>query len=335
MLFPDLAFHNNEDLFLELKKFKEEFTQIAINKELPEETRRAQEATNEGIKGMEEVIRMFKENPELASQSGINIAEMEAELARLRASAGGIAGEAAPYTDSRRTLSVNPSSLWHRLLPLAVNRKAYTAYQELGEGLFEVNEAPRFLPLHRKAFDKEEVPETSSYKWRFMDETGNYLTPAQYGRVSPRWDLHREADVIIAVRAGLDGKPKTGLLDWRCQVRVPFIYDGIVQSHYSDEKVVAMKKGGRIGWVDLYGGIVLPFDFVYADLCPPGWSASRDGKNYGIVSWDGEIVIPFKYAGYWGLDESGNCQMLRFDGKLDVYSENYVFLRTIEKPKED
>ena len=58
---------------------------------------------------------------------------------------------------------------------------------------------------------------------------------------------------------------------------------------------------------------------------------SKVGKNYGFVSSEtGTLVIPLKYKGFW---EEGPV-MMRFDGKLDFYDENFRLLRTADAPKD-
>lgn len=51
------------------------------------------------------------------------------------------------------------------------------------------------------------------------------------------------------------------------------------------------------------------------------------------MSYQGKEVIPFKYLGYWS-DRGSELRMERFDGKLDVYDEDFNFLRTEAKPHE-
>ena len=95
---------------------------------------------------------------------------------------------------------------------------------------------------------------------------------------------------------------------------------------------VFIAKDGKVGFVSINGGRVSePFEYVSRKAHAYGWLVSKDGKHYGFVSSKtGTLVIPLKYKGFW--DEGP--EMLRFDGKIDIYDENFRLLRTENIPND-
>jgi len=243
MLIPDKSIEEHPELFEELSKFNKEFNQIYINKVAPQEKQELKEDSAEGADNLKEAIKLLRENPDLAAQAGVNIAELEAELAKFNDARSGIDREFDSRTTSQKHLSVNPSSIWRRLYALAVNHKVYTAVTDLGNGLYAANEAPRYNTLAHHSFDKEIVPETSSHKWFIMDEYGRHLCPAQYAGISPRFDVFWEMDLIIVSRPDADGKLKTGALDFKAKERISCKYEGF--GGFYDGKILMKRSDGR------------------------------------------------------------------------------------------
>jgi len=226
MLIPAKSFEENQALFEELKKFNQEFNQIFFNEKAPEHKQELKEDSAEGAENLKEMIKMLRENPDLAAQSGVNISELEAELAKFNNARRGIDSEYDSRTTSQKHLTVNPASIWRRLYALTVNHKVYTAKIDLGNGLQLVNETPRYCTLAHYSFDKETFSGDGDYEWFFMDENGRHLSPAQYCRVSPRWDVYYEWDMVIVSGRDADGNIKTGAVDYKGRLRIPLKYKG-------------------------------------------------------------------------------------------------------------
>jgi len=324
----------NQALIMELKTFMEEFNQLYINHAMPETMKEYANSMSEAEARLRELIKTLKENPELAAQTGMSVEALEAEIANLKGSQPELEAEAEMYMDDPlEGYSMDPASLLRRLMALAANKRAYTGVVDLGEKVFLACEGPRYLPLHYDSFDKAEVPEESVYTWCLLDETGRYLAPACFGPLIGNYVFDRNADIIILQRKEKDGSIKAGALDFKGQVRIPFLYDDVKGSFYTTDKALAMVKGEKTGWVGLDGSIILPFEFVKARRINGGWEASRDGTNCGVVTVDGEVIIPFKYAGFLDIDEDGFVQMERFDGKLDLYDQENKYVGVREKPE--
>ena len=87
------------------------------------------------------------------------------------------------------------------------------------------------------------------------------------------------------------------------------------------------------GELSLDGKIKQPFEYTHAEEIGGGWMVSKDDRNYGIIIPDGTLAIPLKYNGFWSWNDGP--LMWRHDGKLDVYDEDYKFVRTDPEPKID
>ena len=204
----------------------------------------------------------------------------------------------AQYTNDRRTYSYDPATMLQRLKPLAVNHKVYTGWSEAGNGLFAVTEVPRYASLNENAH-------YSHTKITFADND-------RY-----RWGL-------IKVYAGA--------VNYKGQVRIPYIYDENRDEVYHHQEFVPFMKDGKIGFVSINGGRVSePFEYVSCKAHAYGWLVSKDGKHYGFVSnKTGTLVIPLKYRGFWGEGPV----MERFDGKIDYYDENFRVVLTKDTPED-
>ena len=129
-----------------------------------------------------------------------------------------------------------------------------------------------------------------------------------------------------------DGKVYAGAVDYKGQVRIPFIYDENRDDVYHHQEFVPFEKKGKVGFVSINGGRVTePFEYVSCKAHAYGWLVSKDGKNYGFVSSKtGTLAVPLKYSGFW---EEGPA-LKRFDGKIDYYDENFRLIRTADAPKD-
>ncbi|MBR4715144.1 MAG: WG repeat-containing protein [Bacteroidales bacterium] len=321
MLFTDETMEKNRELFDQLNTLMEEVLQVNINQTLPD-------YLVEMEKGLKETREKFKDNPQMLAQ--IDAAMKEFEKQKKEA--------LAQYTDDRRTYTYDPATMLQRLKLLAVNQKVYTGWSEAGNGLYAVTEVPRYASLNENAHyshAKITFDEKDYYRWGLIDGTGRQVLPPQYGQFNTNpivGNCYPDDDVMFLYKQEADGKVYAGAVDYKGQVRIPFIYDENRDDVYHHQEFVPFEKNGKIGWVSINGGRVSePFEYVSRKAHAYGWLVSKDGKNYGFVSSEtGTLVIPLKYKGFW---EEGPV-MMRFDGKLDFYDENFRLLRTADAPKD-
>lgn len=321
MLFTDETMEKNRELFDQLNTLMEEALQVNINQTLPD-------YLVEMEKGLKETREKFKDNPQMLAQ--IDAAMKEFEKQKKEA--------LAQYTNDRRTYTYDPATMLQRLKLLAVNQKVYTGWSEAGNGLYAVTEVPRYASLNEDAHyshAKITFDEKDYYRWGLIDGTGRQVLPPQYGQFNTNplvGNCYPNDDVMFLYKQEADGKVYAGAVDYKGQVRIPFIYDENRDDVYHHQEFVPFEKKGKVGFVSINGGRVTePFEYVSRKAHAYGWVVSKDGKNYGFVSSEtGTLVIPLKYKGFW---EEGPV-MMRFDGKLDFYDENFRLLRTADAPKD-
>ena len=321
MLFTDETMEKNRELFDQLNTLMEEVLQVNINQTLPD-------YLVEMEKGLKETREKFKDNPQMLAQMDAAMKEFEKQKQEALAQ----------YTNDRRTYSYDPATMLQRLKLLAVNQKVYTGWSEAGNGLYAVTEVPRYASLNEDAHyshAKITFDEKDYYRWGLIDGTGRQVLPPQYGQFNTNplvGNCYPNDDVMFLYKQEADGKVYAGAVDYKGQVRIPFIYDENRDDVYHHQEFVPFEKKGKVGFVSINGGRVTePFEYVSRKAHAYGWVVSKDGKNYGFVSSEtGTLVIPLKYKGFW---EEGPV-MMRFDGKLDFYDENFRLLRTADAPKD-
>jgi len=223
ILVTDGTKQEQEDLFVEFQTFQKEFHQIFINTHADAETAILQKGLEDGRDNVNSILKTLRENQALAAQSGIDLAQLEAEIARISGAKTEAATAYDPYKTAQTNYSVDPSSLWNRLVAVAVNRTAYTGWRSVGNDVFLVTEAPRYQPLNAHSFDTVSVPESSTFQWRMMTLGGRYLTPAQYEEENHyAWP---EDNLLFIQRRESDGNIRGGALNYDGIKRIPFIYE--------------------------------------------------------------------------------------------------------------
>jgi len=270
----------------------------------------------EAIANLEKTI---KDNPDMADM-------LAGELAALKAAQAENAAAAKQNPSKAPGYSEDPAKLLADMTALAVNKKAYTGYRDIGGGLFAVSEAPRFNTLAEDAFSKDEVPEESLYTWGAIDYSGKTVIPFKYKVFSM---ADPELDFILLRCKDADGNEKCGTKGYDNRIRVPFIYDDVRELY---DSVLAMLKDGKYGCIDLDGNLLVPFEYSSMTHYTEGWYVSKDDENYGFLDSTGKTLVPLKYECLLDWASTEEFYMLRHDGLVDVYDHNYKIIR-VDKPK--
>lgn len=146
--------------------------------------------------------------------------------------------------------------------------------------------APKYGRLEYYPNDKVMVVgEENTSNVGLMGLSGKMLIPAEYAFWSKR------------VSKGLwpVGKDNIcGVVNLKNETVVPFAYE-MIESYSDDLGLAPAKKGGKFGFIDRAGKVVIPF--LYNDAWPSGpyLVAKKDGK-WGVISTDHKIILPFEYA---------------------------------------
>ena len=310
LLFDEAVLDRNRDLYDRYYTFAKEFSQMTMNQRIPE----GMDDMDEAVK---QIRKMMKEHPELADQLKEALAEAEKAKAEL-----------AGYVDSSVSgYSGAPAALLRDLKKLAVNRKAYSGWRDIGRGLYAVADGPCYGPIQEDAFSRPAFEDGKEYCWGIIDINGREVAPMKYRLIQ----AYEEQDIVFLAGKDASGRDRVGAVGYDGRMRIPFDYEEWTYVN-TDEQTVSMVKGGKIGMLSFDAKVLQPF--VYAWTFPMGeWLVRKEeGGPLGVVSADGHLVIPLKYAEYWG-HEDGEAKFVRSDGRLDVYNaETYEFLRTEDKP---
>lgn len=301
----------HEDVIEEYRTFVTEYSQLTMNQVVPE-----------GLKEMEaslaELKKMVAEHPEFAE--AYKEALKQAEEARK---------EMQGMTDSDASLSVDPSALLKKLTQIAVNKKAYTGYRDIGGGLYLVTEEPLYGSLSDESFTWASMQGESGYTWGAISYDGKVVIPLKYAYCRSHF-----ADYdILFMETQVNGKVRAGAYGYDGRVRIPFEYDEYRGWCSLDGNTAVFVKGEKLGWVSLDGKVQQPFEYIWSEEIGDGWMVTKDDKNMGIVDLHGSLVVPLKYKGFWRWDND-EIFMQRFDGKLDVYNEGGKLLRTDPAPQD-
>lgn len=309
LLFSAETVDANEALFNDLLSLMEEINQSYVNQAVPDYLKEMETS----ILAMRE---QFKDNPQIQAQVDEAYREYLKEKKAVMAE----------KVTSEVNFSSDPAVMLRKLKALAINHKLYTGWSDAGNGMFAVTEAPRYNKFNATYFDKVEVADKDYYKWGMIDAYGRQILPAQYGPFGQNGTCYPDDDVIFLKKED-GGVVHSGAVSYSGRVRIPFIYDRNVDGIYRHTPAMPFEKNGKIGWVDLNGKVVTPFEYVSCSLVAFGWVVSKDDENFGFVSEKTcKLSIPLKYK---ELADDGP-EFLRFDGKVDVYDRDGNFIRTRE-----
>ena len=309
LLFDEAVLYKHQDLYAQLETFSDEFTKNLLSQAVPEKLKEIDQTIADFKKKMKEI-------PQMAENFKEGITQMEATKKQIVKE---YATEAVDYT-------YDPATLLQNLTQIAVNKKAYTEYKDIGGGLFAVKTGPCYGPLEPDVFNRVKTEEKYEYTWGAIDYNGKTIIEPKYRGLA---DSNPEWDIIFLETRGEDGTICAGARGYDGRVRIPFIYSYRTDITFGDDFCV-YAKNGKFGFVSFEGKELQPCEFRKPEYFAYGWAVSKDGKNYGVIERkEGKLVIPLKYKCFWDCI-NGEIQMQRHDGKIDVYNEKYQFVRTEE-----
>ena len=312
MLFDESIMEQNSGVFERYRTFTQEFSQISLNQSIPEGLAALDEQEKE-------LKKMIKEHPELKEQ--FEEALKGAELAKKE-----FAAYEKPEVNS---YSEDPAALLKDLTRLAVNKKAYTAWRDIGGGLYAVAVGRCYGPIEQDAFSRAAFEEGQEYSWGVIDATGREVIPMKHSRIT---NANEEHDIIFLHSKEKDGRIRAGACGYDGRVRIPFEYDEIL-NYNLEQQSVALTKNGKIGMLSFDARQLQPFVYEYASW-QGDWLVRKEKNGpLGVVSAEGKLVIPLIYKCDWNY-ENGEMSLQRYDGKLDVYKlDSFEFLRTDPAPE--
>ena len=72
-------------------------------------------------------------------------------------------------------------------------------------------------------------------------------------------------------------------------------YDGFI-NNWSDDAIFAVKKGGKWGYIDGYGKVIIPLEYEEVGDFSEGLAAVRKDDKWGYINPKNEIVIPIEFT---------------------------------------
>ncbi|TMI65803.1 MAG: hypothetical protein E6H07_07810 [Bacteroidetes bacterium] len=95
---------------------------------------------------------------------------------------------------------------------------------------------------------------------------------------------------------GVQWKDKLGFIDKDRRILIPFIYD--VYAYEQGEGLIAIRKGGKYGYINLVGETVIPFQYALATKFQNGFASviiDKQNPKYGMINKTGKMIIPAKF----------------------------------------
>ena len=312
LLIDDAVAETNQEVMQQLVTCMDEFSQRRLN-EADSEVGKTTDEITANIK------QLMQEHPELAPQ----LEQQLKEIAQQRNDyTNTFVKEVGDYT-------YPPAEVLKAVTALAVNKRAYSAWSDMGNGLYAVLTGECYGPLDADNFNRPKVKESDEYTWGAINYDGKFILEAKYSQPVS----YPEHNFII-LRYKQGGEQKCGACGFNGEVRVPFVYN---DAHWygAGFHLYIFEKNNKYGFISLDGKELQPCVYEKPEPFGSGWCVTKDGKNYGLVDHvNGKLVIPLKYKYVWDnkLDE---IFMQRFDKKIDVYTENgFNLIRTIDEPED-
>ena len=72
-------------------------------------------------------------------------------------------------------------------------------------------------------------------------------------------------------------------------------YDGFI-NNWSDDAIFAVKKGGKWGYIDGYGKVIIPLEYEEVGNFSEGLAAVRKDGKWGYINLKNEVVIPIEFT---------------------------------------
>ena len=196
---------------------------------------------------------------------------------------------------------------------------------------------------------------TENGKWGAVDSSFNTVIEPIYDKIYPFADA--ESRITTAIKDG-----KYGLIDQDGNAVADFVYNGIYPLHNDNGKVNAYKvtqgrsenNDEKFALLDKYGKIIKQLSEIepqtlYEDykLIKISQKNNRDDREqyeylYGLIDYDGNIVIPVENTNIWGISEEivsvqksyDHCGYYDISGReitdfkyrmVSIFSEGFAF----------
>ena len=70
----------------------------------------------------------------------------------------------------------------------------------------------------------------------------------------------------------------------------------LLRNNWSDDAIFAVKKGGKWGYIDGYGKVIIPLEYEEVGNFSEGLAAVRKDNKWGYINLKNEVVIPIEFT---------------------------------------
>ena len=205
------------------------------------------------------------------------------------------------------------------------NKNGYTVKLNEKAGLFN-SEGKEIIPIsyHWVYTDKIDdnipiVAELNESKAGYINTKNEWVIPPTYrDAFAFRQGLAKVMEVRDYIYINLKGEPV--IQDFDADVIEPsdntyivgvrkkckyMVYDlngnlldtyDLLRKNLSDDAIFAVKKGGKWGYIDGYGKVIIPLEYEKVGDFSEGLAAVRKDNKWGYINLKNEVVIPFEFT---------------------------------------
>ena len=84
-------------------------------------------------------------------------------------------------------------------------------------------------------------------------------------------------------------------------------YDGFI-NNWSGNGIFGVKKGGKWGYIDGYGKVIIPLEYEEVGNFSEGLAAVRKDGKWGYINLKNEVVIPIEFTNEVGFFKNGGAE---------------------------
>jgi len=133
--------------------------------------------------------------------------------------------------------------------------------------------------------------ENDKHRWGFIDQAGSVVIEPSYAGA---WYYSNDRAMVIFDKYGVQ---YAGFVDATGTMAVPAKYRFITEVFYSAEGLIPIGdiKKQLVGYIDLNGGVRIPFQYTYGSTFNEGISVVYMGNKVGAIDVNGNMIVPTKY----------------------------------------
>lgn len=184
----------------------------------------------------------------------------------------------------------------HEMLPYIyemITRNGYGIFfagDEAGMALFDYTFKPltKFEYFSLGDFSNSRLPVVKADMQGFLDRSGNEVIPCKYDEVS----FFRMGRAMVRI------DQLYGIIDTNGDIVLPMEYENKVphgDKYQYHDSLALVEKGGKLGFVDLDGKLVIPMYFEQAYHFSEGLASVRYHGMWGYIDTKGDVYMPFVF----------------------------------------